>query len=45
MLDVVDARIPGVQLDRGDLDQAEQAGEIIDPEPRAFAAFFSIVSL
>jgi hypothetical protein len=28
-----------VQLDRADLDQPEEAGQIIDPEPRAFAAF------
>jgi hypothetical protein len=28
-----------VQLDRADLDQAEQAGEVIDPQSRAFAAF------
>jgi hypothetical protein len=28
-----------VQLDCADLDEPEQAGEIIDPVPRAFAAF------
>ena len=39
MLDIVDARIPGVQLDRADLDEAEEAVEVIDPEPRAFAPF------
>jgi hypothetical protein len=26
VLDLVDGRVPGVQLDRPDLDQAEQAG-------------------
>ena len=41
VLDVLDARVPRVQLDRANLEQAEQAGEIIDPEPRAFAAFAS----
>jgi hypothetical protein len=39
MLDVVDARVPRVQLDRADLDKAEQTVEVIDPKPRAFAAF------
>src|SRR5918995_4556510 len=39
VLDVVRAGVPRVQLDRAGLDQAEEAGEVIDPEPRAFAAF------
>ena len=39
MLDVIDVRVPRVQLDRADLDQTEETGKIIDPEPRAFAAF------
>ena len=39
MLDVIDARLPRVQLDRADLDQAEEASKIVDPEPRAVAAF------
>jgi hypothetical protein len=45
MLDVIDIRIPGVQLDRADLNEPDQAGEIIDPEPGAFAAFPFVVSL
>jgi hypothetical protein len=45
MLYVVDACVPRMRLHRADLHQAEQAGQIIDPEPRAFAAAaFSIVS-
>ena len=38
MLDVIDARLPRVQLDRADLDQAEEASKIVDPETRAIPA-------
>ena len=33
MLDVVDSTIPGVQLHGTDLNQSEQARQIVDPEP------------
>jgi hypothetical protein len=39
MLNIFNTCVPRVQLDRADLDEPEQTGEIIDPEPRAFAAF------
>ena len=38
MLKIIHRRVPGVQLNRSDLDQAEQPFKIINPQPSAFAA-------
>jgi hypothetical protein len=38
MFDVVDRGAPGVELDRAHLDEAEEAIEVLDPEPHALAA-------
>src|SRR3954470_21704245 len=38
MFDVIYQRIPRVELDGADLDEAEEAVQIIDPKPGAFAA-------
>jgi hypothetical protein len=35
LLDVVDCGAPGMQFDHVELQEAEQAGEIVDPEPDA----------
>ena len=45
MLDVIDARVPVMQLDSAHLDKAEKARKIIEPKPRAFAALALLVSL
>jgi hypothetical protein len=39
MLDIVDRRIPGMQLDGADFHQADEACQIVDPQPNAFASF------
>src|SRR3954447_12165786 len=38
MFDVLDGRIPRVQLDRSDLDKAQKAFQAVDPQARSFAA-------
>jgi hypothetical protein len=43
MLGVIDARIPGVELDRADLHEAKKALDIIDPKACAFAAFALLI--
>lgn len=44
VLDVVNGCIPRMQLDGPDLDQADEAGIVIDPEPDAFAALLPVTA-